>query len=128
MFFFVTLTILNNQLIIQLVDTLRFNVNVKVIKKIVNRENLFFSIYQIYYLSFSNFEKLRFLIFVFDINISLIRIIVYEDFINNFMQIKKVLIQFYIKFDATSNQISKVIRCYNEMMFETKNLTFIKIS
>jgi superfamily II DNA helicase RecQ len=43
-FFFVTSTILRDELIAQLVDTLRFNVDMKVIKKIVNRENLFFSI------------------------------------------------------------------------------------
>ncbi len=122
MFFFVTSTILSDQLTAQLVNILRFNVDVKIIKKIVNRENLFFSIQQIHHLSFSNFEDLRFLIFVFDINTLLIKIIVYEDFINNLVQMKKTLIQFYMKFDATSSQVSKVIRCYNKKMFETKKL------
>jgi hypothetical protein len=119
-FFFVTSTILRNQLTTQLVDILRFNVNVKIIKKIVNQKNLFFSIQQIHHSSFSNFENLRFLIFVFDINILLIKIIMYEDFINNLVQMEKTLIHFYMKFDATSSQVSKTIWCYNEKMFKTK--------
>jgi hypothetical protein len=118
--FFAISAILRDQLTAQLVDTLRFNVDVKVIKKFVNREDLFFSIQQIHHFSLSNFEDLRFLIFVFDVNTSLVKIIVYEDFINNLVQMKEALIQFYIKDEATSNQVNQAIRCYNEKMFETE--------
>jgi superfamily II DNA helicase RecQ len=118
--FFAISAILKDQLTAQLVDTLRFNVDVKVIKKFVNKKDLFFSIQQIHHFSLSNFEDFRFLIFVFDVNTSLIKIIVYEDFINNLVQMKEALIQFYIKDEATSNQVNQTIRCYNEKMFETK--------
>jgi hypothetical protein len=119
-FLFAISAILKNQLTAQLVDTLRFNVDVKVIKKFVNRKNLFFSIQQIHHFSLFNFEDLRFLIFVFDVNTSLIKIIMYEDFINNLVQMKEALIQFYIKIETTSNQINQTIRCYNAKMFEIK--------
>jgi superfamily II DNA helicase RecQ len=105
-FFFAISAILRNQLTVQLVVILKFNVDVKVIKKFVNRKDLFFSIQQIHHFSLFNFEDLRFLIFVFDVNISLIKIIVYEDFINNLVQMKEALIQFYIKVEATSNQVN----------------------
>ncbi len=36
---------------------------------------------------------------------------------------KEVLIQFYMKLDATSSQVSKAIRCYNEKMSETEKLS-----
>jgi superfamily II DNA helicase RecQ len=93
-FFFAISAILKNQLIVQLVDILRFNVDVKIIKKFVDRKDLFFSIQQIHHFSLFNFEDLRFLIFIFDVNTSLIKIIVYEDFINNLVQMKKTLIFF----------------------------------
>jgi superfamily II DNA helicase RecQ len=74
-FFFAISAILKNQLIVQLVDTLRFNVDVKVFKKFVNKKDLFFSIQQIHHFSLFNFKDLRFLIFVFDVNTSLIKIV-----------------------------------------------------
>ncbi len=122
MLFFAISAILRNQLTAQLVDTLKFNVDVKIIKKFVDREDLFFAIQQIHHFSLFNFEDLRFLIFVSDVNTFLIKIIVYEDFINNLVQMKETLILFYIKVEATSNQVNQAIRCYNEKMFETKKL------
>jgi superfamily II DNA helicase RecQ len=83
MFFFAISTILKNQLTAQFVNNLKFNVDVMITKKSLNRENLFFSMQQIHHTSLINFENLRFLMFVFDVNTSLIKIIVYEDFINN---------------------------------------------
>jgi superfamily II DNA helicase RecQ len=119
-FFFATSAILRDQLTAQLVDILRFNIDVKIIKKFVDRKDLFFSIQQTHHFSFFNFEDLRFSIFVFDVNTSLIKIIVYEDFINNLVQMKEALILFYIKVEATSNQVNQAIRDFNEKMFETK--------
>jgi hypothetical protein len=118
--FFAISTILRNQLIIQLVNNLKFNENVKIIKKSIDRKDLFFSMQQIHHISLINFEDLRFLIFVFDVNISLIKIIVYEDFINNFVQMKEILIRFYMKVETSLSKINQIIRCYNEKMFETK--------
>jgi hypothetical protein len=46
---------------------------------------------QIHHTSLINFEDFRFLMFVFDVNTSLIKIIVYEDFINNLVQIKEIV-------------------------------------
>ncbi len=126
--FFVISAILKNQLTAQLVDILRFNVSVKIIKKFVDRKDLFFSIQQIHHFSFFNFEDLRFLIFIFDINILLIKIIVYEDFINNFVQIKKALILFYIKVEATSNQLIKQFDVIMKKCSRQKNSRFMKIS
>jgi hypothetical protein len=119
-FFFAISTILRNQLIIQLIDNLRFNDDVKIIKKSIDRKDLFFSMQQIHHISFNVFEDLRFLIFVFGVNISLIKIIVYEDFINNLVQMKEILIRFYTKIETSLNKINYIIRCYNEKMFETK--------
>ncbi len=104
--FFAISTILKNQLITQLVDNLKLNNNVKIIKIFVYRENLFFSMQQIHHTSFTNFEDFRFLIFVFDVNISLIKIIMYESFINNLVQMKKALIRFYTKIEASSSNVN----------------------
>jgi hypothetical protein len=41
--------------------------------------------------------------FVFDVNTSLIKIIVYEDFINNLVQMKETFVRFYTKVEATSS-------------------------
>ncbi len=92
----------------------------KIIKKSIDRKDLFFSMQQIHHISLTDFEDFRFLIFVFNVNISLIKIIVYEDFINNLVHMKKTLIRFYTKVEASSSKINQVIRCYNEKMFETK--------
>jgi hypothetical protein len=113
-FFFAISTILKNQLIIQLIDNLRFNDDVKIIKKSIDRKDLFFSMQQIHHISLIDFEDFRFLIFVFDVNISLIKIIVYENFINNLVQMKKTLIRFYTKIETSSSKVNQVIRCYNE--------------
>jgi superfamily II DNA/RNA helicase len=111
---------LKNQLIIQLIDNLKFNDDVKIIKKSIDRKDLFFSMQQIHHISLTNFEDFRFLIFVSDVNISLIKIIVYENFINNLVQMKKTLIRFYTKVETSSSKINQVIWCYNEKMFKTK--------
>ncbi len=105
---------MKNQLIIQFIDNLKFNDDVKIIKKSIDRKDLFFSMQQIHHISLINFEDFRFLIFIFDVNISLIKIIVYEDFINNLVQMKKTLFWFYTKVEASSNEINQIIRCYNE--------------
>jgi hypothetical protein len=97
-----------------------FNDDVKIIKKSIDRKKIFFSMQQIHYISLIDFKNLQFLIFVFDVNISLIKIIVYENFINNLVQMKKILIWFYTKIETSSNKINQVIWCYNEKMFETK--------
>jgi hypothetical protein len=120
--FFAISTILRDQLTTQLIDNLRLNDDVKIIKKSIDREDLFFSMQQIHHISLTDFEDLRFLIFVSDVNISLIKIIVYEDFINNLVQMKEALIRFYTKVEASSSKANQVIRCYNEKMFETKKL------
>ncbi len=111
---------MKNQLIIQLIDNLKFNDDVKIIKKSIDRKDLFFSMQQIHHISLTNFEDFRFLIFVSDVNISLIKIIVYENFINNLVQMKKTLIRFYTKVETSSSKINQVIWCYNEKMFKTK--------
>jgi hypothetical protein len=56
--------------------------------------------------------------FIFDVNTSLIKIIVYEDFINNLVQMKKAFVRFYTKVETTSSKVNQAIRCYNEKMFE----------
>jgi superfamily II DNA helicase RecQ len=118
MLFFAISTILKNQLIAQFVNNLRLNVDVMIIKKSLNRKNLFFSMQQIHHTSLINFENLRFLMFIFDVNTSLIKIIVYEDFINNLVQMKEAFVRFYTKVEATSSKANQAIRCYNEKMFE----------
>ncbi len=104
--FFAISTILRNQLIIQFIDNLKFNDDVKIIEKSIDREDLLFSMQQIHHISLTNFENLRFLIFVFDVNISLIKIIVYENFINNLVQMKEVLIEFYTKIEISSSKVN----------------------
>ncbi len=99
---------------------MKFNENVKIIKKSIDRKNLFFSMQQIHHISLINFEDFRFVIFVSDVNISLMKIIVYENFINNLVQMKEILIRFYMKIEASSSKVNSVIWCYNEKMFETK--------
>ncbi len=44
----------------------------------------------------------------------------YEDFINNLVQMKKAFFRFYTKVKATLSKINQAIRCYNEKMFEMK--------
>jgi hypothetical protein len=61
---------------------------------------------QIHHISLIDFENLRFLIFIFDVNISLIKIIVYENFINNLVQMKKTLIRFYTKMKTSSSKVN----------------------
>jgi superfamily II DNA or RNA helicase len=77
---------------------------------------------QIHHTSLINFEDLRFLMFISDVNTSLIKIIVYEDFINNLVQMKKAFVRFYTKVEATSSKANQAIRCYNEKMFEIEKL------
>ncbi len=108
-FFLQFSTILKNQLIAQLVNNLKFNIDVMIIKKSLNRKNLFFSMQQIHHTSLINFEDLRFLMFVFDVDTLLIKIIVYEDFINDLVQMKKTFVRFYTKVEATSNKINQAI-------------------
>jgi hypothetical protein len=61
---------------------------------------------QIHHISLISFENLRFLIFVFNVNISLIKIIVYENFINNLVQMKETLIRFYTKIETSLSKIN----------------------
>jgi hypothetical protein len=64
--------------------------------------------------------------FIFDVNTSLIKIIVYEDFINNFVQMKKAFDRFYTKMKTTSSKINQTIWCYNKKMFEIEKLKIYK--
>ena len=117
-FIFVISIIFENDLIKTLINELRLNDNVKIIKKSINRENLFFNI-QIMHIAFVfNCEDFRFLII--DVNKSLKKIIIYENIIQNLLNLKLTLINFYTKIKNNKNQIEKKIKCYNEFMFSKK--------
>ena len=51
------------------------------------------------------------------------KIIIYENIIQNHLNLRLTLINFYTKIKSNKNQIEKKIKCYNEFMFlEKKNL------
>ena len=73
-----------------------------------------------------NCEDFRFLII--DVNKSLKKIIIYENIIQNLLNLKLTLINFYIKVKNNKNQIEKKIKCYNKFMSSKKKRIYTKIS
>jgi hypothetical protein len=120
--FFVTSIILENELIAKLIKKLRFNENVKFIHESMNREKIFFNVQNIHVAFIVNFENFRFLIA--NVNQSLKKIILYEEKIQTFINVKQTLIKCHVKTRKNVDQIEKKIKCYNEKM---SNFEKIKI-
>jgi superfamily II DNA helicase RecQ len=121
-FFFVTSIILEDELIAKLIKKLKFNENVKFIHESMNRKKIFFNVQNIHVVFIVNFEDLRFLIA--NVNQSLKKIILYEERIQTFIDVKQTLIKFHVKIRNNVDQIEKKIKCYNEKM---SNFEKIKI-
>ena len=110
---FVISTTFTKKLIKKIVNNLKLNENVKIIQKFIDRENIFYNVQIIKFFEFKNF---RFLIF--NISAFISKIIIYKNFIVAFKKMMKILIDFYVTNEITSNQTRIVIKCYNEKMFE----------
>lgn len=103
-----------DDLIKKFVNNLKLNDDVKIIKKSIDRENIFYNVQVIH----SEFEDFRFLIFSADAIVK--KMIIYENSIAVFKKMMKSLIDFYTTNEATFNQAHVVIKCYNEKMFESE--------
>jgi hypothetical protein len=113
-FLFVISIIFEDELIVKLIKKLRFNENVKIIHESMNRKKIFFNVQSIHVAFIVNFENLRFLIA--NVNQSLKKIILYEERIQTFINVKQTLIKFHVKTRKNVDQIEKEIKCYNEKM------------
>ncbi len=113
-FFFVISIIFEDELIAQLIKKLRFSENVKIIHESMNREKIFFNVQNIHVVFIVNFENLRFLIA--NVNQSLKKIILYEERIQTFIDVKQTLIKFHVKIRKNVDQVEKEIKFYNEKM------------
>ncbi len=71
-----------------------------------------------------NFENLRFLIA--NVNQSLKKIILYEEKIQTFIDVKQTLIKLHVKIRNNVDQIEKEIRCYNEKMSNFEKIKIYK--
>ncbi len=125
-FFFVILIILEDELIAKFIKKLRFSENVKLIHESMNRKKIFFNVQNIHVVFIVNFEDFRFLIA--NVNQTLKKIILYEERIQTFIDVKQTLIKFYVKTRKNVNQVEKEIKCYNEKMSNFEKLEFTKIS
>jgi hypothetical protein len=113
-FLFVISITFEDELIAKLIKKLRFSENVKLIHELMNRKKIFFNVQNIHVAFIVNFENLRFLIA--NVNQSLKKIILYEERIQTFIDVKQTLIKFHVKIRNNVDQIEKKIRCYNEKM------------
>jgi hypothetical protein len=120
--FFVISIILEDELIAKLIKKLKFSKNVKFIHESMNRKKIFFNVQNIHVVFIVNFKNLRFLIA--NVNQSLKKIILYEEKIQTFIDVKQTLIKFHVKTRNNVDQIEKEIKCYNEKM---SNFEKIKI-
>jgi superfamily II DNA helicase RecQ len=84
--FFVISIIFEDELIAILIKKLRFSENVKFIHESMNQKKIFFNIQNIHVVFIVNFENLRFLIA--NVNQSLKKIILYEERIQTFINVK----------------------------------------
>lgn len=116
--FFLISAIFNDELIVKFIVNLKLNSNVEVIKKSLNHRKLFFNVQFIHFVFVINYENLWFL--VSNIEKSLLKIIVYENFMFDFLKINKILIVFHVKIETSRNQIITTIQCYNDKMFDLK--------
>jgi hypothetical protein len=85
-FFFVISIIFENELIAKLIKKLRFSENVKFIHESMNRKKIFFNVQNIHVVFIVNFENFCFLIA--NVNQSLKKIILYEEKIQTFIDVK----------------------------------------
>ncbi len=86
----------------------------KFIHESINRKKIFFNVQNIHVVFIVNFENLRFLIA--NVNQSLKKIILYEERIQTFIDVKQTLIKFHIETRKNVDQVEKEIKCYNEKM------------
>lgn len=105
---------LGDELTRKLVDQLRMNQQVKIIKESVDRDDIFFNVQYMHAASASNYEDLRFL--VADVNKPLKKVIIYGDTIRNLIHLRSTLVKFHIKARGDQNRAKREIRCYNSLI------------
>jgi hypothetical protein len=104
-FFFVISITFEDELIAKFIKKLKFSENVKIIHESMNRKKIFFNVQNIHLVFIVNFEDLRFLIA--NVNQSLKKIILYEERIQTFIDVKQTLIKFHMKTRKNVDQIEK---------------------
>jgi superfamily II DNA helicase RecQ len=121
-FLFIISIILEDELIAKLIKKLKFNENVKFIHESMNRKKNILQRSE--YSRCFHRQFRRFSLFDRECQSIIEKIILYEEKIQTFIDVKQTLIKFYVKIRNNVDQIEKKIKCYNKKRVRIKRHLF----